>query len=224
MKAFLFLALSAALAPAAPVSLTDNKGRTITATIQAITAEAVQVERDGKTFTIKLADLDAASQKLVARTKPEPPAPGESRVRLRAQTVSSSRSADQKWKTSWGSYDKDVYRSKSVSATVEVTQGAEDGKLVIQWIGSIAGRPSQKSIATTESVAISIKPGGGGTATFDAVFVENDAKYAALGVRDRDGMKYVGWIVRVLGKDGKVLAQQASNPVYLTSFPHKEEP
>lgn len=217
------LLLAASITFAGPVDLTDTKGRKISATVQSVTGDSVIVSKNGKTFTIKLDSLDAASRELVAKSSPAPaPAAAEIRVRLRAQTVSSSRSADEKWKTSWGSYDKDVYRSKSVAATVECTQGEDSGNLVIQWIGSTAGKKSEKGIASVEKIPVSIKPGMAGTATFDAVFVENDAKYVALGTRDQDGMKYVGWIVRLLGKDGGILAEQASNPVYLKSFPKVE--
>ena len=52
----------------------------------------------------------------------------------------------------------------------------------------------------------------------EGAFVENDAKYVALGIRDQSGTKYTGWIVRVLDSTGHILAEQASTPPLLKKF------
>jgi hypothetical protein len=47
---------------------------------------------------------------------------------------------------------------------------------------------------------------------FAALFVESDANYEALDQRDRSGLKYAGWVARLISKEGRQLAITAARP------------
>lgn len=210
------LALSCTLI-AAPVTLTDNKGRSITVEITGVTKDTVQVVKGSANYEIPLASLDEASRAIVEAKRAEFTT-GAVRVRLRAKTASTSRKEDEKWETEWGSYDRDIYRSRSVCVDLECTAGDEDGFLTIQWLGRDFILKA-KEVDGVEVVKLPLRPEGEKRYWFAAIFVEKDEKYEALGLRERSGLKYVGWIVRVVKKDGTVVSEQASNPVHLTTPP-----
>lgn len=142
----------------------------------------------------------------------------ETRVRLDARTEANARITDQEWKTDWGSYDRDVFRLRQISARVQCTVGEERGVIVVQWIGRDTAKNSAAALVAREEKPITLKPGADITETFKQMFAESDAKYKALGERDRSGHKFGGWIVRVLGADGKVLAEQTSSTPLLKKF------
>ena len=142
----------------------------------------------------------------------------EIRVRLTAATTAASRTRDDNFKTDYGSYDRDIYRIRSVSARSECTLGTGTGTLVIQWIGRPAGSNTKPAIVKRDERPLEFKPAGTLSAVFSCAFVENDAKYVALGIRDQSGTKYTGWIVRVLDSTGHILAEQASTPPLLKKF------
>ncbi len=132
-------------------------------------------------------------------------------VRIDARTVSSSRSAAEKWKTAWGSYDRDIYRARSIVAAIRSDVSAP---VVVEalWIGREPHRGARQRVVHAEAVRINLKANLPSQLTFDALFVENDAKYAALGIRDRSGHKYIGWVVRVVDSKGRVLAARGARP------------
>jgi len=109
-------------------------------------------------------------------------------VVVEAKTVSSSRKETERWSTSWGSYDRSIYRSRSISATVRADQAGE-AKVICYWIGSIIGHRNRRKIIT-ETTEITLKAKQPSVIEFAELFVEDDTKYNALRVRQRDGLKY----------------------------------
>jgi hypothetical protein len=218
MKLLLLSLIHSYLAWAGPVVLTDSQGRAITAEVHGIEGEEVLISKGGVKHRIQIGTLDEASQKIARAAVPAALAE-ETRVRLRAQGVSAGRETQSHWKTSWGSYDRDVTRTRIVAASVECTLGGGEAELVIQWIASVAGRTSQQGVLEVERLPINLKPGEVVKDAFAQKFEESDANYEALGERERDGVKYVGWIVRVIAKDGKELAVQSSRPTLPAAYP-----
>lgn len=132
-------------------------------------------------------------------------------VKLQAATSSMGRGSDTSWQTSWGSYDTSVFRARAVSVTVRAATGG-DAVLELHWIGSEAGRKSNQGVVKVDRKPVTLIANQPITHEFGGLFVENDTKYAALGERYHDGLKYAGWVARVVGKDGAVLAIQAARP------------
>lgn len=167
---------------------------------------AVYVEEEN---TLTVLTGDEATDDLTKSTAPAAPAPGD--VRLDAQTSSTSRTTDRKWETSWGSYDRTVYRSRfvTVSATARTS-----GSAVIEchWIGSDPGRPAIKEVTKIDRTPVEMKAGEPVNLDFGALFVQDETKYAALGITDDGGVKYYGWVVRVVTEGGAVLAAKGARP------------
>lgn len=190
-------------------TLTDTQGRSIEVNILRVDTNSVLVKTAaGKETTIPFANLSGDSL-AVLKARPVPGGPKNPTVEIVSNAA--GRLTDKSWETSWGSYDKDVFRSRALTVTVSAeTAGAVT--LEIYWIGSIAGKSSERGVVLTSKKSVEIAAQSPQSHEFAALFVESDAKYAALGVRDRNGLKYVGWVARLVGKDGSVLVTKASRP------------
>lgn len=147
-----------------------------------------------------------------------PAAAAETRVRLSAKTVSSSRDTDNLWKTDYGSYDRNVYQIRFIAVEAQCTQGEEKGKIIVQWIGKNKAKNSDAELLKRDEAEIDLKAGATLKREFNAAFAESDANYKALGERDREGHRYGGWIVRILDSKGNLLAEQSSSQPYLKKF------
>lgn len=154
------------------------------------------------------------------RLHAEPP-----RVRLDAKTSSASRETEDRWKTTYGSFDKAKSQLRNVSVSLECTKGTGKATLIVQWIGRNTAKNSAAELIATESQPIDLKPGLTHRTEFTRLFSETDTKYAALGTRDRSGHRYGGWIIRILdATTGTVLSEQSSSQPYLKKFPAPETP
>lgn len=149
---------------------------------------------------------------------------GEVRVRLKGQTTANMRFTEKEWETDWGSYDRGIYQGRQVQATVECTLGEAKGKLVVQWIGADPERPAKQEVIHRKEKEILLRPGFHLKENFTCIFVAWDENYAALGMRERYGFKYKGWILRVLDENGKELAGEASSANLLQKFRADEVP
>jgi hypothetical protein len=191
-------------------TLTDIEGRTITAKIIAKEGENVKIQMENGQFaTVPIDRLDLKSRELIDAIEPKNDPDNPS---LKVVSNAGGRVTDSHWETSWGSYDKDIYRSRSIKVIVDAMSPGQ-AIIRVSWIGRayvetnnprvvlVSERPV---IIETARVPVSVE--------FAALFEENDANYAALGERDRDGIKYVGWVVQLVSKDGSILASSASRP------------
>ena len=143
---------------------------------------------------------------------------GETRVRLTAKTKASSRDTENLWQTDYGSYDKAIFQIREVCATVQCTMGEETATLRIQWIGRNNAYSSNASVLYMKDKPLALKPGVKLEENFHEAFAVRDTNYAALGERSLEGYSYSGWIVRVIGANGKVLAEQSSSQPLLKKF------
>jgi hypothetical protein len=221
MKALLtYLSFSlATLLHGAPLILTSTDGRSIVATVKSADLETVVVTKpDGADYKIPMAQLDGASQQRVKASMGSISVT-ETRVRLRAQGNPAGKDTQSYWKTSWGSYDKDVSRTRILQAQVECTLGGGPAELVVQWIASRAGDASSQGVLKTERFPLQLQVGTDCREASAAIYDESDANYEALGERDRKGVKYVGWIARVVDKEGKILATQTSRQQLPATYP-----
>lgn len=215
----IFLLCTLARATAAPLVLTATDGRSIIATVKSLDAQTVVVTKpDGSDHKILMAQLDATSQQRVKASLGSIPTT-ETRVRLRAQGNPASKDTQAHWKTSWGSYDKDVSRTRILQAQVECTLGGGAAEIVVQWIASRAGDASSQGVLKTERFPIQLQVGTECREVSAAIYDESDTNYEALGERDREGVRYVGWIARVVDKNGQILATQTSRQQLPAAYP-----
>lgn len=137
--------------------------------------------------------------------------PPPTRVAIMAKTASAGTGRDKKWETWWGSYDKDIFRDRVVGITLRASTG---GQAIVEthWIGEEIEKNSGNKVVDIGRQVVMIPQGEPVRLEMGSLFVENDTKYAALGVRERKGVKYGGWVVRVVDGSGNVLAVQGSRP------------
>lgn len=221
MKPFFILLLLHLIGFAAPVTLTNIDGRSITATVTGLKEGQVLITTaDGKSHQVPLAKLDAASQAAVTAAAAKLTAqPSATRVSLKAQGNLAGKDTKDFWKTSWGSYDKDVSRTRILNVTISCTQGGGAAEIVVQWIANKAADPNFQGLMKTERLPVTLQNGKNVQEYFAAVFEESDANYEALGERDQEGLKYVGWIVRVVDSNGTVLGMQTSRTTLPDRYP-----
>jgi hypothetical protein len=133
------------------------------------------------------------------------------RVAIMAKTASAGSGRDKKWETWWGSYDKDIFRDRVVGVSV---RASTPGQAIVEthWIGEEIEKNSGNKVVEVSRQAVMVPGQGQVTVEMGCLFVENDTKYAALGVRERKGIRYAGWVVRVVDGGGNVLAVQGSRP------------
>ena len=140
-------------------------------------------------------------------------------VRLSARTTATARDTEQLWKTDYGSYNRDVYQIRSVTASFECTKGEGPATLICQWIGRDKAANSAAVLISRQEFPLTLKKGQTTTQEIHEVFAESDDKYKALATRTREGTRFGGWIIRLLDPTGKTLAEQSSSTPLLKKFP-----
>lgn len=137
--------------------------------------------------------------------------PSPTRVAIMAKTASAGSGRDKKWATWWGSYDQEIFRDRVVGISLRASTA---GQAIIEthWIGEEIEKKSGNKVVEVGREVVTIPNQGQASVEMGCLFVENDTKYAALGVRERKGIRYAGWVVRVVDGGGNVLAVQGSRP------------
>jgi hypothetical protein len=172
----------------------------------ALDEEISKVKKLAPREIIKPAPADANRQTPASKNAAPP-----TDVTLNAATSAMGRNGGTYWTTSWGSYDKSIFRGRVVSVTVRAATSG-DCILELHWIGSQPGKASNQGVVKVDRKPVTLVANRPVTHEFGSLFVENDTKYAALGERNRDGCKYAGWVARVVSKDGVPLAVQGARP------------
>jgi len=143
-------------------------------------------------------------------TRPAPPpAPVKKyAITFEARTILVGRMSLDKWKTDWGSYDRDYVRMQHVELTLLRWQHGVECFAEILWFGRELGGEKRRVVFRNDAVKISP------TATsilFKSGLVEGNVQnYVALAERYASGYKIEGWYVRTLDKDGRTLDDAAS--------------
>lgn len=137
--------------------------------------------------------------------------PPPTRVDIMAKSTSAGAARDKKWSTWWGSYDKEIFRERVISISL---RASTPGNAIVEthWIGEEIETNSGNKVLEVTREPVMIPQGQPTVIEMGNLFVENDTKFAALGIRERKGIKYAGWVVRVVDASGNVLAVQATRP------------
>lgn len=197
------------------IPVTDQQGRTINVDLISLEKNTARVHKDsGGEFIISLSTLDDESRQALIKVSEEikkTANTGAPVAKLRVVSNATGRLTDTSWEASWGSYDKDVYRYRAVTVTI-VPDTSGEAILELHWIGSEAGKAGNKEVVVFSKKAVTIVAHDLQSHEFAALFVENDAKYVLLNERDRDGLKYAGWVARLISKGGDQIAVVGSRP------------
>ena len=120
----------------------------------------------------------------------------------------SSRSAVDNFKTSYGSYDKDILSTKAMK--VVVRKSGEFPYAAVEFFWSIRDEENKSMrLERCEPVLLTREKR---EAEFSRTSERSDTKYVYLGTRDKDGEKVAGWLARCVALlDGKVIGVKASN-------------
>lgn len=165
--------------------------------------------------TVAFKNHAATSEDSGLAEKAKPPVtvsgPAPTRVEIMAKTETAGTARDKKWATWWGSYDKEIFRERVVSISL---RASTPGMAIVEthWVGEIIEQNSGNKVLEVTREPVMIPQGQPTFIEMGNLFVENDTKYAALGIRERKGIKYAGWVVRVVDGAGNVLAVQATRP------------
>jgi hypothetical protein len=142
----------------------------------------------------------------------------ETRVRLDARFLTSAQNKKERWKSDYSrSSSHDYNQERQVIAKIECTSGGEAGRLVIFWLAHNRENSSETTLHKVGVEEIQLAEGQTIEKTLIGTFAGNIEKWD--GRRERTGISYRGWVIRVIGKDGQVLAEKSSSQPYLKKFP-----
>jgi hypothetical protein len=174
-------------------------------------AKAEEVLR--KEEELRLSQRKDYKKKAAAEKKALDAQPVITAVAMSAKTGSAGKETTENWKTSWGSYDKDVTQSRGIA--VRLRNGMDQAGIVYVeaiWLSNGSdGKGAASGISKVDRMRMALKPREITIGTLTASFSRSDSNYEAMGVRENYGKGYAGWIVRVIDPvNGKILASQAS--------------
>lgn len=126
-------------------------------------------------------------------------------VALTAKTGSAKRDETTSWQTSWGSYNKDIDQSRSISVSLRNgTDQAGTAYVEVLWLTTGADRKSgvlAVSNIVRKKMILNARETVSGTVSQS--FTRSDDNYRALGVREMSGRGFGGWVIRVVDPASK---------------------
>ena len=128
---------------------------------------------------------------------------------------SGGKSRDTDWATTWGSYSRsDVSKRKMQCSIISKLGGYQRCRVQCIFLTRevSGGKDLVYEIVADDLVSLGPKITKIVTASGEAE--QSDDKYAALGLRVREGVKYVGWCWRAIDGIGRVSAVYSSTPAY----------
>jgi hypothetical protein len=135
-------------------------------------------------------------------------------VRISA-TSSGGKNRDTNWQTYYGSYDRTDTSKRTMVCTITSRSGGFQ-RVRLQCIfltRDISGsREFLYEIAADDLV--NLGPQVTKTVVAGAVTQQSDEKYVMLGLRVKEGAKYVGWTWRAIDAQGRICAVHSSIPAY----------
>lgn len=136
------------------------------------------------------------------------------------------KSIETNWKLPWGSYDKDFTSERGILLSLSTTSPKAKEKpfwVKVEWAW-VARDGSDKIITKGGEEILSVRSGQiVKFFTPPGVFTENRVRLVALNLAWAEGVKYVGWMARVIDGDGNIIAG-AQSMDYLKSMIHSEWP
>jgi hypothetical protein len=210
------------------IELEAVDGRKIKGEVLSHDAAIITVRRaDGQSFQIPVASLTPATLEMVRgnmvkASPPEaaPPAASTSNAdalvtinpafRLEAKTLKAGRDTNVTWSTTWGSFNKESTTHRIIEITASTTARQiqqADLEVIFIWRDASTKRYDFTSSGKVKAQAQHGKPFI--AAAEDQASDEHD-RYAALGIEEKSGKRYAGWVARAIDAQGNIVAVVAS--------------
>lgn len=125
------------------------------------------------------------------------------------------KSRDTDWATTWGSYSRtDVSERKMQCTIASKIGGYQRARLQCIFLTREVSGGKDLLYEVVADDLVSLGPKVAKIVTASGQAEQSDDQYAALGLRFREGVKYVGWCWRAVDGSGRVSAVYSSTPVY----------
>lgn len=131
-------------------------------------------------------------------------------VSLDVKSIGSSRSTENNYRTTWGSFDKSTSSSQSKQVTIRGGKKFTWSALEFFWV---LRNQDDKSIILKRCDPKFFTKEGENQAEFSIETESSNTKYATIGIHNKSGEAVTGWVVRLIALfDGRVLGVKASSP------------
>lgn len=122
---------------------------------------------------------------------------------------------DTDWATSWGSYSRTDVSERKMYCTIQSKIGGyQRARLQCVFLTREVSGGKDLMYEVVADDLVSLGPNVAKIVGASAVAEQSDDRYAALGLRFREGVKYVGWCWRAVDGMGRVAAVYSSTPAY----------
>ena len=122
------------------------------------------------------------------------------------------KSTDVEWSTTWGSYIKNKTSTRNLAIKVS-TFSRDPIRVKVEWGWTTKPEGGNaRSVHRGGEQIIALMQGRDASVVGGMSVTGRDENYEALGVRERSGDRYEGWLVRVLDGKGRIIATAASLP------------
>jgi len=224
MALFAWAALATSAVGADPLTVTDQKGRSIEIEIVSLTSDAVTFTRKGnpKEFTMPVGQFEKNSQELIRTAAADLPAPAPKPVapvlpKIQADVIIGKR------RNKGDSY---YMVKQEVTGTVKianlsttVSTPAMRGKLV--YIAQNTRTPSLFSILSSQSLEATVKPGETFTKEMEPFTTSYDSDNKGTG--NVGGYQYFGYVFALTDEAGTVVLSQSTTGSFRMALTEKPE-
>lgn len=142
---------------------------------------------------------------------------GRDNVTIQARHKSGGSSADYSYKTSWGSYVRQVTSTKDIEVTV-TQQRKVKLPLKLEFFFVIKGDSGRYA----KKAGILDLPEGEGSTIFSTSSQQGQARWVYLGFREKSGERIEGWLVRAI-EGARIIGIAGSSPSLEEMAVHPEK-
>ncbi|MGL5018880.1 MAG: hypothetical protein ACRDBP_12165, partial [Luteolibacter sp.] len=190
--------LSSGLLTAAPLRVTDLKGRAIEIELVSLVGDSVTFSRAGKTFTLPISNFDEASQGMIRENAAKLPAV---LPKIQPDIIIGKR------RQKGDSY---YMVKQEISCTVKLTnpslkEAVPPLKGKILMIGQDRRTPDFFKILSSQAVEASIKPGATFVQEMESFVTSYDSDNKGVG--NVGGAQYIGYVLALLNEAGDVVLE-----------------
>lgn len=137
----------------------------------------------------------------------------EARVTLKARSQG-GKSRYTPWATDYGSYNRVDTASRQYLCALQSTARIPQ-RVRLQCFVLLRSLDTGKlTVTLAQDLKVDLPVNGIKTAQAQSYILQTDDNYAALGVRERAGDKYLGWTWRAIGGNNQIVGISSSSPGY----------
>lgn len=135
-------------------------------------------------------------------------------IEIRAQSTG-GKNRDTDWATTWGSYNRTETSKREMHCTIQSKyRGFQRARLQCLFLTrDVTGSRDLKTEVVADA-KVSLGPEAVKRVSATGEAQQSDDLYAAIGIRYREGEKYVGWCWRAIDGSGRITAVYSSTTAY----------